>query len=240
MRVPLTAFVVCLVAALGATADASSTTAAPGQGSKPNPLPFGVVGRGGKFPCCPAPGHQYPPLRPAASVGRRGDFVPIGVNAGRYPAPGYEVEVRSVTIVSSRGERRFRITARLSVPKPDRPGSPAPWEGIRIKRSAITGRVPTAAEVIAKKAGLRPHTSVAAILSTFTDTSHGGKFLGAVLVPTADVLREMTYSTTPASDSPVWYVRGRGLYVWPTGERKIGYLLIDDSTGEVLGSGPSP
>jgi hypothetical protein len=240
VRVPLTAVLVCLVAALGASADASSTTAESRQQAKPQPLPFRVVGRDGKFPCCPAPGHQYPPVPPEASVGRRGGFVQLALRAGRYPAPGYEVEVRRVTIVSSRGERRFRITARLSIPKPDRTGSPAPWEGVRIRRSAIKGRVPTAAEVIAIQTGLWPHTSFAAILSIFTEASHGGELLGAVLVPAVDRLTEMTDAPRPAGNGPMWYVRGHGLFQWQFGRSKTGYLLIDDSTGHLLASGPSP
>lgn len=162
----------------------------------------------------------------------------IYVRAGRYPAPGYEVRTRRVTIVSSQGVRRFRMTASLSVPK--RPGSPAPWEGIQIKRNAIKGHVPTTAEVIATETELRPQTSVAAVHSTLTDASNGGKLLGAVLVSAVDRLSEMTDAPRPAGNGPMWYVRGRGRFQWQFGRSKTGYLLIDDSTGHVLASGPSP
>ena len=203
----------------------------------PRTLPFRVVGHGVSI-CCPAPGHHDSRLYPGATVNRRGRFVYINVYAGTFPSLGYDISVQRATVVRAQGRLQFRIEATLTVPKlptGDALQPPTPYEVIRIRRGAISGRVPTRAFLIETQNGFHPQSSFAQIRRIFVDRPGSDLLQGAVAVQRFDPLHVMTGGGPTSDTGPVWYVRGSGVFRWRSGLTSLtGYFVVDDHTRSVF------
>jgi hypothetical protein len=177
--------------------------------SAPPSLPFTTIAQGGVAPSAPG--------RAEALVSVRPKYVLIKAYAGRFPGGGYALDVLRVSIV--RGQ--FQVRASLYVPPQS--GESAPYEFIRIPRSAIHGRVPRSALLVQVETGLVPHTSPAHVLSTVAVFA-GGRQLSATLVRNWSTLTG--WIGWGALRDDVWYVH-----------TTIGYFLLDDANGQIFGTG---
>jgi hypothetical protein len=234
MRIAIaTVGVSVVVATCGASAVGADTHSST-PSSKPNPitLPYQTRAKGADGP---EPYHVVPQTPAALIRGKHLGWVYLNVYAGLFDVSGYDMTIRSVSIVGG----RFQVKATLNVPTLFGPGTSRPYQFIRIRRSAIHGKVPETAYLVQAEQKLKPHTSIKHLVAFARKV--GGKIVSATLVSKYDSVKPWTQAGN-VFGPPIWYIRCVGNLHFGVGfDSEVlsptGYYLINDETGGVFSGG---
>ncbi len=206
---------------------ASGNSRAYGAKSKPR-LPFQTVAKGASHQ---APFVFGPPTPASLIAGKHSGFVYVNAYAGLFDASGYDMSVKTVSVVSG----RLQLRAELVVPALPGLGFSSPYQFIRIKRSLIAGKLPQSAYLVQVEQGLKAHTSIAR-LASFAKKM-GGRLVSATLVRRFETITPWTQGGPVGSSPPVWYLRCVGNLHFGMGLAPTGFYLVDDQSGQGFGGG---
>jgi len=215
MRAMSTLAALFTAAALGAAAASGKT------------LPFTTLASGQAAPAAA-------PLRPQAFVSVDRAFIYVFAYGGRFPTHDYALAVTSVAL--SHGVLVVRASWGFPpMPFLVHPGEAVPFQVLRIPRRAVGDRAPRSALLVQVHSGVRPHMSLAALLSRVSNAAT--RLRSATLFGIADAIPLSWPFGGAVLPGATWFLTMDGNAACGNRNAPTGFYVMEDRTGQIFGCG---